>query len=160
MKKYENLNMIVCIAEDNLIGDANPDGNGLLWHIKEELLYFKSITLGHTLLFGRNTANFVPINLMKKNREVIILRSDMDIPKLLDELEKENKKVFVCGGKTIYEYFLNNFEFNEIYLSKIKSHVEVAPSTKPLYLPKIEDYGYKIQKETDYYDFVAYVYKK
>lgn len=36
---------------------------------------------------------------MKKNREVIILRSDMDIPKLLDELEKENKKVFVCGGK-------------------------------------------------------------
>lgn len=50
MKKYENLNMIVCISEDNLIGDANPDGNGLLWHIKEELLYFKSITLGHTLL--------------------------------------------------------------------------------------------------------------
>lgn len=41
--------MIVCISEDNLIGDANPDGNGLLWHIKEELI-FKSITLGHTLL--------------------------------------------------------------------------------------------------------------
>ena len=33
MSKPE-INMIVCVAENNLIGDKNPTGNGLLWHSK------------------------------------------------------------------------------------------------------------------------------
>ena len=45
-KKYERLKMIVCVGENNLIGDKVPSGNGLLWHSKEELLYYKSITTG------------------------------------------------------------------------------------------------------------------
>ena len=40
MSKPE-INMIVCVAENNLIGDKNPTGNGLLWHSKEELAYYK-----------------------------------------------------------------------------------------------------------------------
>ena len=67
-KYYKNLKMIVCV------GDRTPDenSNGMLWHIKEELMYFKSKTVGNTVLFGGATAKYVPIELMKKNREVII----------------------------------------------------------------------------------------
>lgn len=36
------LNMIVCVGENNLIGDRVPEGNGLLWHSMEELNYYKS----------------------------------------------------------------------------------------------------------------------
>ncbi len=159
-KYYKNLKMIVCVGEKNLIGDSNPEGNGLLWHIKEELLYFKSLTVGNTVLFGANTAKFVPIEFMKKNREVIVLNEGIDIFKLIEELSAENKTIFVCGGYSIYRYFLENFIFDEIYLSKIKGSVRVAPSKNPLFLPKIEDFGYKIFSKKDFEEFTAYAYKK
>lgn len=161
-KYYKNLKMIVCVGENNLIGDASPEdgGNGLLWHIKEELLYFKSLTVGNTVLFGANTAKFVPINLMRKNREVIVLNEGINIPELLEKLTRENKTIFICGGYSIYKYFLENFEIDEIYLSKIKDTVKVAKSKTPLYLPKVEDYAYKVVAKKDFEEFVAYIYKK
>ena len=159
---YKNLKLIVCVGEDNLIGDRTPDedSNGMLWHIKEELIYFKSKTVGNTVLFGGTTAKYVPVELMKKNREVITLHRNMDIPKLIEDLTLLNKTIFIAGGYSIYKYFLDNFEIDEIFLSKIKDSVEVKKAVEPLYFPNIEDYGYKIVDKKDYEEFVAYVYKK
>lgn len=157
--KNKNLNLIVCVAENNLIGDRKPKGNGMLWNIKEELLYFKEITMGNTLLFGASTAKVVPIELMKKNREVIILHRNMNVPKLIEDLTEENKTIFICGGYSIYKYFLDNFNIDKIYLSKIKNHVSVNYAEEPLYLPYIEEYGYEISSQKEYEDFVAYIYK-
>lgn len=159
MKEYKNLKMIVCVGKDNLIGDRQPQGNGMLWHIKEELLYFKNLTMGNTLLFGASTASVVPVNLMRKTREVIVLHRNMDIPKLIDDLSAENKTIFICGGYSIYKYFLENFKIDEIYLSKIKDGVEVAEAKEALYLPKIEDYGYEAISSKEFEEFTAYVYK-
>ena len=119
---YKNLKLIVCVGKDNLIGDRTPDenSNGMLWHIKEELIYFKNKTIGNTVLFGGTTAKYVPIELMKKNREVIILHRNMDIPKLIEDLALQNKTIFIAGGYSIYKYFLDNFEIDEIFFSKIK----------------------------------------
>ena len=161
-KYYKNLKMIVCVGKDNLIGDRTPDeiSNGMLWHIKEELMYFKSKTIGNTVLFGGTTAKYVPIELIKKNREVIVLHRNMDVPKLIEDLTLQNKTIFIAGGYSIYKYFLDNFEINEIFFSKIKDTVEVKKAVEPLYLPNIEDYGYKIVDKKDYEEFTAYVYKK
>ena len=161
-KYYKNLKLIVCMEKDNLIGDRTPDenSNGMLWHIKEELIYFKSKTIGNTVLFGGTTAKYVPIELMKKNREVIVLHRNMNVPKLIEDLTLQNKTIFVAGGYSIYKYFLDNFEIDEIFLSKIKDSVEVKKAVEPLYFPKIEDYGYKIVDKKDYEEFIAYVYKK
>ena len=161
-KYYKNLKLIVCVEKNNLIGDRTPDenSNGMLWHIKEELIYFKSKTIGNTVLFGGTTAKYVPVELMKKNREVITLHRNMDIPKLIEDLTLQNKTIFVAGGYSIYKYFLDNFESDEISLSKIKDSVEVKKAVEPLYFPNIEDYGYKIVDKKDYKEFVAYVYKK
>ena len=161
-KYYKNLKLIVCVGKDNLIGDRTPDedSNGMLWHIKEELIYFKSKTVGNTVLFGGTTAKYVPIELMKKNREVIILHRNMDIPKLIEDLALQNKTIFIAGGYSIYKYFLDNFEIDEIFFSKIKDSVEVKKAVEPLYFPNIKDYGYKIVDKKDYEEFIAYVYKK
>ena len=161
-KYYKNLKLIVCVGKDNLIGDRTPDedSNGMLWHIKEELIYFKSKTVGNTVLFGGTTAKYVPVELMKTNREVITLHRNMDIQKLIEDLTLENKTIFIAGGYSIYKYFLDNFEIDEIFLSKIKDSVEVKKAVEPLYFPNIEDYGYKIVDKKDYEEFVAYVYKK
>ena len=161
-KYYKNLKMIVCVGKDNLIGDRTPDenSNGMLWHIKEELIYFKNKTIGNTVLFGGTTAKYVPIELIKKNREVIVLHRNMDVPKLIEDLALQNKTIFIAGGYSIYKYFLDNFEIDEIFFSKIKDTVEVKKAVEPLYLPNIEDYGYKIVDKKDYEEFTAYVYKK
>ena len=160
-KYYKNLKLIVCVGKDNLIGDRTPDenSNGMLWHIKEELIYFKSKTVGNTVLFGGTTAKYVPIELMKKNREVIVLHRNMNVPKLIEDLTLQNKTIFIAGGYSIYK-FLDNFEIDEIFLSKIKDSVEVKKAVEPLYFPNIEDYGYKIVDKKDYEEFIAYVYKK
>ena len=161
-KYYKNLKLIVCVGKDNLIGDRTPDedSNGMLWHIKEELIYFKNKTIGNTVLFGGTTAKYVPVELMKKNREVIVLHRNMNIANLIEDLTLQNKTIFIAGGYSIYKYFLDNFEIDEIFLSKIKDTVEVKKAVEPLYLPNIEDYGYKMVDKKDYEEFVAYVYKK
>lgn len=161
-KYYKNLKMIVCVGKDNLIGDRTPDenSNGMLWHIKEELMYFKERTIGNTVLFGGTTAKYVPVELMRKNREVIVLHRTMDVPKLIEDLTLENKTIFVAGGYSIYKYFLDNFEIDEIFLSTIKDSVEVKEAVEPLYLPNVEEYGYKVVKKKEYDEFIAYVYKK
>ena len=108
----------------------------------------------------RTTAKYVPVELMRKNREVIVLHRTMDVPKLIEDLTQENKTIFVAGGYSIYKYFLDNFEIDEIFLSTIKDSVEVKEAVEPLYLPNIEEYGYKVVEKKEYDEFIAYVYKK
>lgn len=154
------LNMIVCVGENNLIGDRVPEGNGLLWHSMEELNYYKSKTIGNVVLFGENTAKYVPINLMKKNREVIVLTLDSKLEDIMEQYKNSGKDIFICGGYTIYKYYLDNYEIDEIYISKLKPHVEVAHASNPLYFPDVEKYGYKLVSEISYNDFTATMYKK
>ena len=57
--------MIVCVGKDKLIGDKTPDekSNGMLWHIKEELMYFKSKTVGNTVLLEEQLQNMFLLSL-------------------------------------------------------------------------------------------------
>ena len=116
--------------------------------------------MGNTVLFGGTTAKYVPVKLMRKNREVIVLHRTIDVPKLIEDLTQENKTIFVAGGYSIYKYFLDNFEIDEIFLSTIKDSVEVKEAVEPLYLPNVEDYGYKVVEKKEYDEFIAYVYRK
>ena len=43
------ISIIVAIARDNAIGRKNS----LLWHISEDLKYFKKVTMGHPVIMGR-----------------------------------------------------------------------------------------------------------
>lgn len=154
------INMIVCVAENNLIGDKNPEGNGLLWHSKEELGYYKERTVGNVVVFGKNTAKYVPLELMKKNREVVVVSSKDNFDEIVKRYEDSGKDIFICGGATVYRAYLEKYKMDNIYLSKLKSHIEVKIPSEPLYFPNLEEYGYKVVEEKEYNDFVAYTYRK
>ena len=45
------LELVVAVARNGLIGR----GNGLPWHLPDDLKHFKRLTLGHPILMGRRT---------------------------------------------------------------------------------------------------------
>lgn len=154
------VNLIVCLGPNNLLGDRTPSGNGLLWHSKEELQYFKEKTVGHVLVFGTKTAQFVPINLMKKTRDIEVISSEDNFQDILKKYEGSGKEIFICGGATVYEYYLRHYPLDKLYISRLKEHVEISKANEPLYLSDVETLGYKIISSEEHEDFISYVYSK
>lgn len=152
------LKLIVCTDKDGLIGDKTPKGNGLLWHSKEELTHYKNSTLGQVTLLGKNTGKVVPLQLMRKNREVIILNRESNIQEILSNFK--DKDIFVCGGLTIYEFFLKNYPMDELLISRLKPHIAVETPVTPLYFPDVKEYGYYLAEKVEYQDFYLEIYKK
>lgn len=68
------ISIIVAVAENNAIGR----GNELLWHLKGDLKYFKSTTLGHPVIMGRKT--FVSIGRpLPGRRNIIVSRNTLQL---------------------------------------------------------------------------------
>jgi len=121
------ISIIAAIAKNNVIGKDND----LIWHISEDLKRFKKITSGHTVIMGRKTYESLPFKPLPKRKNIIITRNKHFKPDGVivvnspDEaiLEcKGEEEVFICGGATIYESFID--EANKLYLTKILKEFE------------------------------------
>lgn len=99
-------------AEDRNKGIGN---NGkLLWHIPEDLKFFKSITQDKTIVMGRKTYESLPHKPLP-NRTNIVLSSGSSListhPNLvilssIEEVLENYNDSWVIGGGSIYELFL------------------------------------------------------
>ena len=69
----KNLSLIVAIGKNREIGKNNK----LLWHIKEDLQFFKEKTIGKTIIMGEKTFYSLPGIL--SNRKHIVLTKTNDI---------------------------------------------------------------------------------
>ena len=58
-----NLSLIAAIGKNNELGSNNK----LIWHLPEDLLYFKEKTLNKTIIMGRLTFESLPGVLPKEN---------------------------------------------------------------------------------------------
>ncbi len=99
------INIIVAIAAGRVIGNDNK----LLWHITEDMRYFRQITSGHAVVMGRKTYDSIGRPLPKRHN-VVITRQDIEIEgcsvvhsleEALSLLEGE-QDVFIIGGAEIY----------------------------------------------------------
>ena len=61
------ISLIVAIAQNNAIGKDND----LLWHISEDLKYFKKITNAKTVLMGRKTWESLPFKPLKNRINIV-----------------------------------------------------------------------------------------
>ncbi|MDR2126408.1 MAG: dihydrofolate reductase [Prevotellaceae bacterium] len=107
----KTFSIIVAIAENNAIGK----NNSLLWHIADDLKYFKNITSGHTVIMGKNTWLSLPVKPLPKRKNIIISQTlNMNeenvtvVRTIRDAIDicNENSENFVIGGAAIYEQFL------------------------------------------------------
>jgi dihydrofolate reductase len=99
------LSIIVAIAKNNAIGKDNQ----LLWHISEDLKYFRQVTSGHTVIMGRKT--FESIGKPLPNRKNIVISRTLApqdgitvVPSIAEALQhvSNETEAFVIGGGAIY----------------------------------------------------------
>jgi dihydrofolate reductase len=138
------LNIIV--ATDNK-GGFSKDGS-MPWNIKNDLQYFKSITLHNIVVMGRKTFETFG-NKPLPDRDNIIISSTLvekkgyykvykSIPLFLEDRRNEKKQdVYFIGGKEIYEYAMKNLDITFIYKTVIHKNYECD-----LFFPDICSYKF------------------
>lgn len=115
------LSIIVAVAENNVIGCNND----LIWHISEDLKYFKRITSGRTVIMGRKT--FESIGKPLPNRTNIVISRNADFKPqgvaVVSSLEEAISMVnpqeesFIIGGGSVYHEAIGMAD--KLYLTKI-----------------------------------------
>jgi dihydrofolate reductase len=121
------LAIIVCVARRGVIG---KDG-GLPWRIKEDLQYFKTVTMDHAIIMGRKTHDSIGRALPGRRNIVVGRQLRLQIPgceveptfedglRLAYENDEEPR---VIGGATIYELALPLA--TKIFLTEVDRDVE------------------------------------
>lgn len=164
-KLFPKLNIIVCCTKSGIIGDAKPKegSNGLLWHSKEELLNFKRITDGNVVVFGYNTSKFIPLDLIRKTRDVVIIRPGIFMKDIVNRFKGTGKDIFICGGAYTYKHAINAYDIDTLYVSVLKDHVEVQFTENPLffnYQDYINNKNYSCEIIDSFNDFTLYKFSK
>lgn len=137
-----NLSLIVVIGNNNEIGRDNK----LLWHLPNDLKFFKETTLNKTVIMGRKTFESLPNKL--PNRKHIILSNNKDykiddvltlnsVEEVLDYIKNTDEECFIIGGSTIYQLFLPYSKY--LYLTKVDDTKEADS-----YFPIIDELNYDV----------------
>lgn len=127
--------LIVCT---NLVGAIGKD-NKLLYHIPNDIDNFKRFTIDNTVIMGMNTYLSLPNQKPLKNRVNIVLTSNPNLCTekfgdttvhfvnsingaitLMRHLNIKNEDVFVIGGSSIYNAFLDENLISEAYITLVE----------------------------------------
>lgn len=132
------ITMIAAIGKNNELGKDNK----LLWHLPEDLKFFKEQTIGKKVILGRKTLESLP-GLLPKRVHLVLTRKNLE--------EKESLKVF-HSTEEILKY-LNTLDEEVMIIGGSKIYNEFLPYATKLILTEIEEeqaadaYFPKINKE-------------
>ncbi|MCL2456438.1 MAG: dihydrofolate reductase, partial [Defluviitaleaceae bacterium] len=122
------MNLIAAVSSDWGIGFEN----NLLFHIREDLIYFKKMTTKKICVMGYNTLISLPDSKPLKNRTTVVLSRKknlkIDGAIVCDSLESldavlsefDERDVFVCGGEKIYSQLINRCK--TAYITKVDAN--------------------------------------
>jgi dihydrofolate reductase len=144
------ISIISAIGKNNEIGKNNK----LLWSLPADLKHFKEITTGHPVVMGQKT--FQSIGKPLPNRRNIILTldnnfkgEDIEVFHSIEELENnlrdEKGEIFIIGGGTIYNLFINKAD--KLYIT----HVEASFTDADTFFPVIDKNKWQKTKEEKFF---------
>lgn len=147
--------MIAAIGKNNELGKKN----GLIWHLPQDLKFFKEKTMNKTVIMGQKTFESLP-RLLPGRKHVLLTFDDVtfgddvdvykDINMVLDKYKFISEEVFIIGGGQIYKAFLPYAD--KMYLTEIDAADKDAEVFFPNFdkkewqitvLDEIEDNGIK-----------------
>lgn len=122
------ISLVVAAAENNAIGKNNQ----LLWHLPNDLKFFKNITWGMCVVMGRKTYESVDKPLPGRINIVITRQADWtaegtitatDLKDALTKAETTNcKEIFVIGGGEIYKQSMAVAD--KVYITRVHATLE------------------------------------
>lgn len=126
------ISMIAAIGKNNELGKNND----LIWHLKEDMKFFKKKTMNHNVVMGRKTYESLPGGL--PGRKIIVLSTKPvdkevivfdNINNIVDKYKNNEEEIFICGGASIYKQFLPYAD--KLYLTEIDSEDKEADTFFP-----------------------------
>ena len=155
--------MITCIVAMDEQGGIGLNGS-LPWHIKEDLIHFKNMTLQHTILMGKKTFLSIGKALPKRRNLVVthhpeLLKDERDV-EVVEDLEayfKQNvdteEMIYVIGGANVYAQALPYAKYLAI------SHIK-GTFLCDTFFPHFDAKQYDIIKIEEFEAFVFKLYEK
>lgn len=143
------LSLIVAISKNNAIGKDNK----LLFHIKEDLAFFKKTTLNKTIVMGRKTFESLP-GVLPSRKHIVITRDENysidnenveiehDLLSVLNKYKDSEEEVIIIGGGEIYKQALDSNLIDKLYITKVDKVVEDADA----FFPKVSNKDYLIEE--------------
>ena len=157
--------IIVAVADNNAIGRNNE----LLWHISEDLRFFRRTTVGSPVIMGRKTFESIGRSLPKRvnivvsrgfstGEEVAVTGSLEEAFKVAEETNLE--RCFVIGGGQIYAQAVDKAD--RLIVTHVHTVIEDADTFFPAIDPDIWRVAQRSElftdEETGYtFEFVEYV---
>ena len=132
-------------------GGIGKDGV-LPWYISEDLQNFKTLTLGSTILMGRNTWESLPVKPLPERRNIVLSSktlSDVECYTSIEEcivaLDSDGiEKLFVIGGSTVYQNFIH--QTDELHITLVDEMTEGIDTYFPVTMLKIQQKFEKIEE--------------
>lgn len=147
--------IVVAMARNNAIGKDNQ----LLWHITEDMKFFKSLTQGGTVIMGRKTYESIGRPLPNR-RNMVISRSVNhldDRVELFHSLEdaieaaSADERVFIIGGGEIYRQSLQ--QVDTLYVTLVDHSYEADT-----FFPSLNNNEWEVVERVDYERGVSFEY--
>lgn len=141
------VSIIVAIAQNGTIGDKNS----LLWHIKEDMRFFRTTTSGHAVIMGRKTFESLGSKPLPKRKNIVITRAERDFEGAftahsLQEaiaMAEGDEEIFIIGGAQIYAEALGVAD--RMYITRVERDYEGDTS-----FPEIDYSKWRLVSEERY----------
>ncbi|MGM1430916.1 dihydrofolate reductase [Sphingobacterium lactis] len=127
------LTFVVAAAENNAIGKNNQ----MPWHLPNDFKYFKSTTMGHSIVMGRKTFESIGRPLPGRRNIVITRQNDfraeeVDVANSIEDVMnycRDEKEVFIIGGGNIFKQTLPLV--NKVHLTRVHTTIPDADAFFP-----------------------------
>lgn len=144
------------------------DGD-MLYHLKEDLKYFKETTLNHTIVCGRKTYFSFPKRPLPNRKNIILTRGNDHYDQAFTLHSKDqvaqyalnhpDEKIFICGGDNVYKQFMDLA--SKLYITEIDEDSPVEadsffPQIDPNLWTKVSESDYIIPEKAPRYKYLVY----
>ena len=166
------VSLIVAVSENGVIGKNND----LIWHLPNDMRFFKETTMGHHVIMGRKNFESIPHKyspLPNRTNVVITRQTDytaegcvvVNSVEAAIEIAKQNgdKEPFIIGGGQIYKIALENNLADRIYLTKVHHSFEGDTFFPELHADwkEVNKVEHKADEKHSYdYDFITLIKNK
>lgn len=149
-----NIYMIAAITDKSHAIGKNKD---MIYHLKNDLKYFKQTTLGHTIICGKTTYFSFPKRPLPKRKNIILTRSNDEFPGAYTLHSKEEviqyaknnptETIFIVGGDSVYHQFMD--VASKLYLTEIEEN-EQDTSDADSFFPTFNKDEWELESLSDF----------